>query len=701
MARIPTASETGLGNANYQQTGTTPVLQRPVAREAGPMQQVTQRTVEKHFGTPYFTAFKPVIKDNGDRFIQQGLNDLSGTVAKVAEFKQAEIQKVNEAAEKTSLMVTIGDQKSAYQQNTLDIINHPTMPNEEKAKNLQTLEDQFKETITAAKPQYQPVVASEVMGTIGSVRAQAQDVFLRNQQDGIKGNLVKRQQQLTLDAASTGDLDTALLHFDALQGAYKSAGLTDAHFASDRQKFEQGILQNDIMGTLKSVDVKSGASALESVTNILARLTETDEQGAPKNWTKLDPVRRNADIAAVIQKKDQIESDLKSQMSDSLGRLKSDFSVGMAYYSDALKNGDPLDPKLSIRLREQAQTMIQLEPDKTAGYTGLLQLQKAEQEYGPAYRAQQSAKDPLFSTGVRPISFQDVSSPEALQAKFAENIKIGKSVKDAKGLTFVPVLRNADMDGIAKTIEENPSNGIRMVHTLKQSLGEDGASSLTYVAGQMANSKDPSAPAAAAIIYSVAKGDYNTAQTLASGMEVIRNKSITMPKDVDLRDRFNSLLGDAMSENSANRGINFEAYKTAYAAGAARKNVVDGNFDRDIANDAFQRVVGSVTKWNGSSVLLPDNMDESKFKDYISSITPETVQMWGGVHGMTNEKATDLIKDDATLRAVSPGKYTVFYNGRQALTTGGRQFIIDIHQPIVNPKPDGTRQYIESMSTGY
>jgi hypothetical protein len=331
---------------------------------------------------------------------------------------------------------------------------------------------------------------------------------------------------------------------------------------------------------------------------------------------------------------------------------------------------------------------------------GLLQLQKTEQQYGPGYRNIEAAKDPLFGTGVRPISFQDVGSPEALQAKFADNIKMGQAVKQAKGLTFVPVLRNEDMEGIAKTVEMNPVNGIRMIDTLKQALGQDSTNSLTFIAGQMANSKDPAAPAVAAIVYNVAKGDYNSAQAVASGMEVIRNKSITMPKEADLRDRFNSLLGDAMAESSANRGINFEAYKTVYAGMAARKNLVDGNFDRDTATEAFSRVVGTVTKWNGSSVLVPDSMNEASFRNYLNSISPETVQSWGGIHGMSNDKATDFIKDDAQLRAVSPGRYAVLYSGKQALTAGGRQFIIDVNTPILNPRPTDIQRFKDTLSTG-
>ena len=685
MPRIPMGNEAGLGEARYARSGETPVLGRPVQKEAGPAKQVNRLDVVDRKAAP-LSQFKPVLPSAGETEpIQHGLDTLTRRAMQFEAVKQEEIRRVNEAAEKTSLLVTMGDQKAAYKQNTLDIINNPDLPNEEKAKDLQKLEDDFRATIQEAKPQYQPVVASEVMGTIGAVQAHAQDVFLRNQQDGIKADLEKRANQLTLDAASSGDLGGALAHFDALHGAYKSAGLTDAHFAADRMKFEQGILQNDIMGALKSVDVKSGAPALEAVTGLLARLTEADEQNVPKNWTRLDPATRNADIAAVLNKKNQIEADMVAGANKELTQLKSNFSVVMAYYTDALKNGDPVPPNLSVDLHKQAQAMIRLDPDKSSGYMGLLQLQKAEREYGPGYRNAEAAKDPLFGTGVKPISFQDTSSPEALQAKFAGNIKAGQLVKDAKGLTFVPVLRNADMEGIARTMETNPVNGILMVNTLKQALGQDGAASLTFLAGQMANSKDSAAAATAAIIYNVAKGDLNTAQTVAAGMEALRNKAITPPKDVDLRSRFDKLLGDALDENSASRGINFEAYKTAYASLAARKGVVDGSFDREVADDAFKRVVGAVARWNGSSVLLPDDMDELEFHDSLYGITPETVQAWGGIHGMTNERAVDFLKDDATLRAVSPGRYAVLYEGRQAVTAGGKLFIIDVKSPIINP----------------
>jgi hypothetical protein len=701
MPKIPMGIDVGLGQAQYSRSVETPVLGRPVAKEVGPSLQVNKLDVVDEKAAP-LSQIKPVLPEPGNEvFIERGLNHLEHHIEQLNTIQQNEIKRVNDAAEKTSLMVSMGDQKSSYRQNTLDVINNPDLSNQDKATTLKKLEDDFKATIGQVKPEYQPVVASEVMGTIGSVRAHAQDVFLKNQQDGIKANLETRTNQIILDAASSGDVNGALANHAALQGVYKTAGLTDAHFVQDHLKLEQTVLQNDIMGNVKSLDVKSGIPALESVNELLNKMNEKDAQGVPVNWTRLDPKTRNADTAELINKKNQIEADLLANSNKELTKLKSDFSAGLAYYTDALKNGDLIPSSVAISLRQQAQAMIQLDPDKTAGVMGLLSLQKVEQQYGPGHRAAEQAKDPLFGTGVRPISFQDVANPDALQAKFAENIKMGQMVKDSKGLTFVPVLRNADMEGISRTVEANPVNGILMVNKLKDALGQDGANSLTYLAGQMANSKDPAAPSVAAIIYNVAKGDANNAQMIANGMEVLRNKSITMPKDADLRDRFNTLMGDAMAQESANRGINFEAYKTAYASLAARKNIVDGSFDRDTGSEAFKRVVGTVTKWNGSSVLIPENMTESSFRDYLNSISPATVQAWGGISGMTPEKAADFIKDDATLRAVSPGRFAVMYEGRQAITTGGKQFIINVNSPILKPTARPSDKVVNDLSTGY
>ena len=686
MPRIPLGNESGLGEARYQKTGSTPALGRPVQQEVGPKREVYARDVVRRDVAP-LSNFKPVLPSASETApIQHGLDTLTRHAERLHLLQQEEVNKVNDAAEKTKLLVTMGDSKSAYTNSTMEIINSPDLADDEKAKNLQKLEDDFRATITDVDPKFQPVVASEVMGTIGSVKVKAAETFMKNKQDGIRADLSTRAEQLTLEAATTGDLDGALLQFDVLHGAFRSAGLTDAHFTTARHTFEQGILQNDIMGNLKTVDAKSGAPALEAVTGILNRLNEKAEDGTPANWPRLDPATRNADIAAALQKKNQIEADLAANSNKALTQLKSSFSVGMAYYTDALKNGDPVPANLSVDLHKQAQAMVQLDPDKSTGYMGLLQLQKAEREYGPGFRAEQAAKDPLFGSGVQPLSFADTSSPDALQAAFSERVKMGQAVKEAKGLTFVPMLRNADMEGIARTVETSPANGIRMVDALKTALGKDGTNSLTYLAGQMANSKDPAAPAVAAIIYNVAKGDFSTAQVLATGMEAMKTKAITMPKDADLRDRFNNQIGDALSENSANRGINYEAYKTAYVALAARKGIVDGSFDRTTADEAFKRTVGTVARWNGSDVLVPETMDEDEFRNYLNSITPETIGSWGGIRGMKNERAAEFLKDDAQLRAVSPGRFVVEYDGKQAITAGGRLFIIDVNTPILNPR---------------
>lgn len=699
MPRIPLGSEAGLGNAEYKKVGTTPALGRPVQQELGPALQTQHLDVVQKQAAP-LSQIRPVLPSLSDP-IGEGIDRLARRAEQFAAEKQAEVARVNEAAERTKLLVQVGDQKTNFRKDALDIINNTELPDEEKAVQLQKREDDFRATIQSVKPEYQPVVASEVMNTIGTVRNEAQNVFIKNKQNGIRADLETRSQQLILDAASTGDLKGTMDHFDAMSGAYKSAGLPEAHFVADRHKFEQTILQNDIMGNLKTVDSKGGVESLAIVTNLYDRLTAQNEDGTPMNWTRLDPAQRNADVAAVLQKKHQIEADLQTGANSAISQVKSSFSMGMSFYTDALRNGDPVDPKFVVQLHKQAQDMVRMDPDKTTGYMALEQLRKTERDMGPGYQAEQNAKDPLRGTGVQPISFQDTASPEALQAKISQNIAVGQAVQQAKGLTFVPVLRNQDMEGIARTIETNPGNGLVLVQTLKNALGNEGTASMTYLAGQMANSKDPAAPAVAAIIYNVAKGDMATAQVVANGLEVQKTKAITMPKDTELRGLFDKQLGDAMADNSANRGVNYEAYKVAYASLAARKNLTDGSFDKETANEAFKRVVGTTAKWNGSSVLLPEDMDENRFRDYLKSITPETIAAWGGIHGMKNDRAVDFIQDDATLRVVSPGRYSVIYEGKQALTTAGRPFIIDLSQPIINsnaPLPPSMKGLIDARS---
>jgi len=688
MPRIPLASDSGLGSGKYENVVTTPVKGRTVQQELGPKLEVNRIDVKQQ-PVADLASIKPVAPTLAPtQLIQQGLDSVLKNVESLAAYNRAEIQHLNEVKEKTGLIVALGAVTTKYEKDTFDILNNGNLSNEDKVKELQKVEDDVSAVpmkITN-NPDLQMAATQQIQSHIASVKNRANEVIKRNTQDGILAYVDQIEEGMTMEA-SRGDYKTVLNNYDQIVGAaWPSTGRTQAEFVIRRKNLEQTIMQNDIMGTLKAVDTKAGKQALDAVGIMYNRLVAVDDKNVPTEWTNLNSTTRNAAIKLVIQKKNQIEADLEAHGNKELSGLKSNFSVNMAIYSDALKNGDLIDPTFSLTLKKQAAEIMAKEPDKAAGYMGEQQIQKVEQEYGPAYRLKMQAEDQLFGTGARHISYQDTNNSEALQTKIAQNIKLGLRVKEERGLTFVPVLRNADMEAIARTVEANPANGIRAIDTIKQSLGDDGKNSLMFMAGQMANAKDHASPAVAAIIYNVAKGDLATAQTLANGMEVIKTKAITMPKDADLRDRFNGMIGDAMAENSANRGIQFEAYKVAYASNAARKSIVDGNFDRESANEAFKRVVGTVAKWNGSSVLLPDGMDEGKFRDYLNGISPETVQAWGGISGMKNDKAADFIKDDAKLRAVSLGRYAVLYEGREAITTAGEPFIIDVTSPLIKPK---------------
>lgn len=131
MPRIPMGNDAGLGEARYDRSVETPELRRPVAKEAGPKREVYSRQVEQK-GVAPLSQFKPALPSRSGEIIAGGLENLSRRAEQFALIKQEELRRVNEAAEKTGLLVTLGDRKTAYRQNTLDIINDPALTREDK-----------------------------------------------------------------------------------------------------------------------------------------------------------------------------------------------------------------------------------------------------------------------------------------------------------------------------------------------------------------------------------------------------------------------------------------------------------------------------------------------------------------------------------------------------------------------------------------
>lgn len=102
-----------------------------------------------------------------------------------------------------------------------------------------------------------------------------------------------------------------------------------------------------------------------------------------------------------------------------------------------------------------------------------------------------------------------------------------------------------------------------------------------------------------------------------------------MPKDADIRLKFNSMAGEAFAGNPEAMQITYQATRAAYAALTAQKGDYSGQLNDSMLKEAVQRATGGVADVNGGVVIKPWGMDDSTFKSVVTKEFGKAVEQAG------------------------------------------------------------------------
>jgi hypothetical protein len=125
-----------------------------------------------------------------------------------------------------------------------------------------------------------------------------------------------------------------------------------------------------------------------------------------------------------------------------------------------------------------------------------------------------------------------------------------------------------------------------------------------------------------------------------------------MPKDADIRLKFNSMAGEAFAGNPEAMQITYQATRAAYAALTAQKGDYSGQLNDSMLKEAIQRATGGIADINGGVVIKPWGMDDSTFKseaqrEFIKEVSragvPMVGQQWDRMR-LQNTKGGYLVK---------------------------------------------------------
>ena len=165
-----------------------------------------------------------------------------------------------------------------------------------------------------------------------------------------------------------------------------------------------------------------------------------------------------------------------------------------------------------------------------------------------------------------------------------------------------------------------------------------------------------------------ASGDRDVMNTVFTGQELINNKLVTPIKSSDYLGDFTDMVGGVYGAEDA---MNVKNAALAYYATMGAED-----YDTDLFKQAITAVTGGIGEINGFKIELPRGIEEDRFEDYIDQMQPETVASMGGVRGMTDEEAAELISRSA-LKNTKSGNYIVESNFGTLFKPDGTPFILE------------------------
>jgi len=235
----------------------------------------------------------------------------------------------------------------------------------------------------------------------------------------------------------------------------------------------------------------------------------------------------------------------------------------------------------------------------------------------------------------------------------------------------------------------------------------------TYMAvmGQLA----PDDPVTAIAGSQAGKGYQANASIIARGQEILApkrdadgkpvgGKLIAMPPEEQFERTFTEKAGDAFAGKPEQRSAHLQAFRAAYAALASDKGgetalkVLDSN----LADKAFESVLGRSMSWNSRSVILPYGYTSGMFKDGLR-LRLEEMRDAGQISQNDMDRIWDL-----PLRNEGDGRYRPIAGDADLVDKQGRKVVIDFtstpfrtsggnrpQQPFVSvvPPSDATKGY--------
>lgn len=155
-----------------------------------------------------------------------------------------------------------------------------------------------------------------------------------------------------------------------------------------------------------------------------------------------------------------------------------------------------------------------------------------------------------------------------------------------------------------------------------------------------------------------ATGDRELANLALSGQAKLDAGTVVTPSNKELLLQSNDYLADVYGTND--KVAVLETTKALYAELAPVGT--EGDFDPDAWEQALEHVTGGIHTINGGRIAVPRGTDPDVMQDYVDKFDARQVRRFGGVAGMEDEQAAELIRDGQWV-SVGENRYQVRVGG--------------------------------------
>ncbi|WP_275075844.1 hypothetical protein [Providencia rettgeri] len=168
------------------------------------------------------------------------------------------------------------------------------------------------------------------------------------------------------------------------------------------------------------------------------------------------------------------------------------------------------------------------------------------------------------------------------------------------------------------------------------------------------------------------------AQLIVQGSTARKSgKDFVLPKDTELREEFADFVGDVFAGDIDGANSAYEVAKDAYAGMMAKNGNINGEYDKDIWQQAINIATGGIYDFNGRGrVMLPWGMDSDTFKNQVKRELKEL------------EPAIGNISIDAIgMQSLGDSQYLIKRGSGYLLYKDGNPVLIDLSQEKIRDIP--------------